>query len=87
MGATWFVDPPYARAGRHYRFRVGDYQALADWCRTRHGQVIVCEQQGASWLPFRPFACLKSNSGAHRSGYSDEAIWTNDDEPEGDVAT
>ncbi len=54
QSATWFVDPPYQMAGKHYRHgsRQIDYRALADFCRTRHGQVIVCENEGADWLPF-----------------------------------
>lgn len=31
-----------------------DFEALADWCRSRRGQVMVCEQRGAAWLPFVP---------------------------------
>ena len=31
-----------------------DFEALADWCRSRRGQVMVCEQLGATWLPFHP---------------------------------
>lgn len=43
--ATWFVDPPYQAAGTHYRFGSEqiDFAALADWARSRAGQVIVCE--------------------------------------------
>lgn len=61
--ATHFVDPPYlgtgdidAAPGRHYRHgtRGIDFAALADHCRALRGQVIVCEAQGATWLPFRP---------------------------------
>jgi site-specific DNA-adenine methylase len=51
--ATWFVDPPYQVAGRHYfGHRDIDYARLGAWCRDRTGQVIVCENEGASWLPF-----------------------------------
>ena len=52
--ATWFVDPPYQNAGKYYRYgsRGFDYEALAAWCRTRTGLVIVCENEGADWLPF-----------------------------------
>lgn len=77
--ATWFVDPPYAAAGRHYRIRFGDYDALADWCRSRSGQVIVCENAGATWLPFSPFGSVKGTPGARRTGCSPEVYWTNDD--------
>jgi hypothetical protein len=34
------------------------------------GQVIVCENVGATWLPFRPWRRIRS---AH--GFSHEAIW------------
>lgn len=73
--ATWFIDPPYSnRAGDHYVYRNLDYVQLAAWCASRQGQTIVCENEGASWLPFRPFARLKA--GVNGSG-SREAIWTN----------
>lgn len=60
--ATWFVDPPYQHAGRHYRFGSDkiDYAKLAAWCKARQGQVIVCENSGASWLPFRNLADTKT---------------------------
>lgn len=77
--ATWFIDPPYAIAGKHYPEKVSDFAALGDWCRTRRGQVMVCENTGADWLPFRHLADVKST---HRPGKSDksaEAIWTNED--------
>lgn len=74
--ATWFVDPPYAsRAGRYYKHNRVDYPALGAWCMTRRGQVIVCEQAGAAWLPFRPFAILHSAPG-DRPATSEEVIWT-----------
>lgn len=75
--ATWFVDPPYQRAGHHYRHgsdRI-DYTALGQWCRwlasgtTR--QVIVCEQEGASWLPFAPLGRIKAMLGT-----SNEVWWS-----------
>lgn len=45
---TWFVDPPYQFAGQHYRYRISDYDALAEWCRALRGQVIVCVR---TWGP------------------------------------
>lgn len=73
--ATWFVDPPYQNAGSHYRFGSSkiDYAALALWCRGLQGQAIVCENDGATWLPFRPLASVKTSRAASRSA---EAIWT-----------
>lgn len=72
--AAWFVDPPYQNV-KGYRFgNAGiDYADLADFCRTRRGQVIVCEQQGADWLPFRPFVPLKSS----QNTTTQEVWWTN----------
>ncbi len=75
MTATWFVDPPYEGAGSHYRYgsRHIDYAALGAWCRGRSGQVIVCENEGASWLPFEPLASAKTTRAGQRSR---EAVWT-----------
>lgn len=73
--ATWFIDPPYDnKAGKRYRFHDIDYAGLAAWCKSRRGQVIVCENEGATWLPFRPL-CSAKTARANRSA---EVIWTND---------
>lgn len=79
--ATWFIDPPYqGKCGEAYRHQVDNYYDLADWCRSRSGQVIVCEQSGADWLPFRPFGMIKSASGRRtkKKGWSNEVVWYND---------
>ncbi len=72
--ATWFVDPPYAVAGKHYRFGSAqlNYEALGIWCRSRPGQVIVCENEGATWLPFRELADVKTARASRRSR---EVVW------------
>lgn len=72
--ATWFVDPPYQRQGRHYRYGAADidFSALGDWCRSRPGQAIVCENDGADWLPFRPLADVKTT---RRHSRSVEVMW------------
>lgn len=81
---TWFVDPPYNnRMGEHYRRgRAGiDYVTLASWCRARTGQVIVCENTGADWLPFRHMMnaqATPAKPGKPGGNVSAEAIWTND---------
>jgi len=77
--ATWFIDPPYKVAGTHYvHGSTGiDYDKLADWCLSRHGQVMVCENDGSDWLPFRSFRSVRATPGRGRSGRSSEAIWTN----------
>ena len=74
--ATWFIDPPYANAaGAWYRYHDVNYRQLARWCRSRKGQVIVCENEGATWLPFEPFRVVKGTGGKGRSGVSREVIW------------
>jgi site-specific DNA-adenine methylase len=79
--ATWFVDPPYVRGGKYYKHssRDLDYDALASWCRGRNGQVIVCENSDAHWLPFQP---LVTQQGQRHSNV--EGIWTKGD-PHGRV--
>ena len=74
--ATWFVDPPYARSGRMYKCGPSqiDFRALGDWCRARSGQVIVCEQEGAGWLPFRPFLQAQPNQSVAKSRIP-EVVW------------
>jgi site-specific DNA-adenine methylase len=65
-GATYFVDPPYVDKGRYYRVNTVDHGALASWVRSTPGRVVVCEQAGASWLPFEPLATIKSTRGVSR---------------------
>lgn len=69
--ATWFVDPPYINIGRNYLARVDDYVHLGAWCRSRRGSVIVCEAEGASWLPFQSLTRAKSCA---RTSYT-EVVW------------
>lgn len=54
QAATWFVDPPYVKMGKHYKHSSNaiDYAHLGAWCRSLPGQTIVCEHAGADWLPF-----------------------------------
>ena len=75
--ATWFIDPPYQVAGKHYRHgsKQIDYAALGDWCRSRRGQVLVCENVGASWLPFRPWRDIQASKAKHGGKVSREALW------------
>jgi hypothetical protein len=75
--ATWFIDPPYHLGGRSYVRQVHSYAHLGEWCQTRLGQVIACEQQGATWLPFEPLGRFKGAPGAAKSRgqYTEEVIW------------
>lgn len=75
--ATWFVDPPYASAGKHYPTQPDDFTALGTWCQARRGQVMVCENVGATWLPFIPFVDIKGNEGRSGGKVSREALWLN----------
>lgn len=80
VSATWFIDPPYMSFGHRYPSRLGreDYRPLGEWCRGLPGQVIVCEQAGADWLPFRTFRTIKALEGKHGRKKSAEIIWTNE---------
>ena len=74
--ATWFIDPPYKNhAGSLYVHSELNYNVLGSWCKERKGQPIVCENQGATWLPFRYFATIKASPMANKSGVSHEVIW------------
>lgn len=71
--ATWFVDPPYNNsAGKHYPEHDLNYFELGNWCRKRCGQVLVCENEGATWGDFRSFATFKA--GVNGNG-SKEVLW------------
>jgi hypothetical protein len=74
---THFIDPPYCgKPGAAYKFnnRGINYADLAGWSRSRHGQVIVCEQAPADWLPFRKLRDIRTAG----NKISAELIWTND---------
>ena len=72
--ATWFIDPPYQFGGEHYKesSKKIDFKKLANWCKSRQGQVIVCENTKADWLNFNPLVDIKGTVKK-----STEAIWTN----------
>ena len=83
LEATWFIDPPYQIVGtsrtanprgRGYLHGADaiDFTRLGQWCRERTGQVIVCEQEGADWLPFRTLVSQRASNGK----ISNEMIWT-----------
>lgn len=68
--ATWFIDPPYQNGGYKYKHNQIDYIALAQWCRGRKGQVIVCENTTSDWMDFKP---LKQMRGVQFT--RTEAMW------------
>jgi hypothetical protein len=73
--ATWFIDPPYQFGGHSYPCsnKDIDFKSLAEWCRDREGQVIVCEGIKANWMNFKPMVTHKGRTGKQR-----EAIWSNE---------
>jgi hypothetical protein len=77
IAATWFVDPPYQVAGKKYHCGSSgiDYATLGGWCRSRQGQTIVCENDGASWLPFQPFREQKGSTYRGKARYSTEVVY------------
>lgn len=72
--ATWFIDPPYQFGGYVYvaSNKGWNYKAVAEWCKSRRGQVVVCENMKADWLPFYPLRELHGS--IHKTT---EAIWSN----------
>lgn len=73
--ATWFVDPPYMFGGQAYKHsnKHIDFAELAEWCKTRNGQTIVCENMKADWLPFKPVTKMKGSIFR-----TTEALWLNE---------
>lgn len=73
--ATWFIDPPYQFGGHEYKFsnKEIDFNKLADWCKNRNGQTIVCENTKADWMEFKP---MVSFTGTEKLTTT-EAIWSN----------
>lgn len=80
---THFIDPPYEltqeRPGNSDRYPRGvtNYAELAAFSRSRLGQVIVCEGEGAEWLPFRPLIKTRTNTNNRAVKHTTEMIWTN----------
>lgn len=80
IAATWFVDPPYStKAGSYYVEQPDSFSALASWCLSRSGQLIVCEQEGADWLPFESFHAAHSAPARYRPKRSNEVIYYKED--------
>lgn len=72
--ATWFINPPYQFGGHEYKCnnKQIDFVGLSEWCKNRNGQVIVCENTKADWLPFNPIIDMQGTMFK-----TTEAIWTN----------
>ena len=70
--AAWFIDPPYQVGGYKYPHNKIDYTMLSNWCQQLNGQVIVCENTKADWLPFKPMVEMQGTMFK-----TTEAIWSN----------
>lgn len=68
-----FIDPPYEVGGYKYKHSEIDFVDLAEWCKNRNGQSIVCENTKATWLPFKRMVEM---SGCQTT--TTEAIWSNE---------
>lgn len=72
------ASPDLRPVGDRYRCKASniDFEKLGAWCREREGQTIVCEGQGATWLPFRRFSrsarMVPARPGVKPVG---EAVW------------
>ena len=73
--ATWYIDPPYQFGGEYYKCsnKEIDFGLLANWCKKREGQAIVCENTKADWMDFMPMVKVKGT----RTTNTTEAIWSN----------
>lgn len=72
MEATWYIDPPYQFQKLYVHNNI-NYPELSSWCKSRSGQVMVCENSQSNWMDFRPLVSL---SGQRTKTM--EVIWTNE---------
>jgi hypothetical protein len=67
--ATWFIDSPYQFGGEHYHSSTSnkhlDYEVLSKWSMERNGEIIVCENDKAKWLDFKPL--VEMNGQLHKT--------------------
>lgn len=71
--ATWFIDPPYQFGGQWYRHNKIDYTILREFCESRNGQVILCENTKADWIEITPLIKIQGAKNTNTV----EAIWSN----------
>jgi len=72
--ACYFIDPPYQYGGEYYHSSVNnshiDFTKLAKWCKSRNGQVVVCENDKADWMDFKYLSDLSGSKNRTK-----EVIW------------
>jgi 16S rRNA G966 N2-methylase RsmD len=77
---TTFIDPPYQVWGKAYLCGSSgiDYTVLAEWSKARKGLTIVCEQEGATWLPWNEVVRTRRTPSCHKEGdvvYNEVLYW------------
>lgn len=80
MEAHWFIDPTHAECGKRYTVNDVDFGHLSKWSSERMGFIQVCENEGANWLPFKPFRQVNTyhhinESGKRRAKFTREVIY------------
>ena len=77
IDAHYHIDPPYSgKPGRRYKEHRLDYPSLAAWVMSLQGTVDVCENQGATWLPFKPLYEVNSSRGRTHGTVSKEVVYS-----------
>jgi site-specific DNA-adenine methylase len=73
--ATWFLDPPYHCAGKHYVSKSVNNEQYIKWLLKRDGLIMVCEGEGhENKFPFVPL-CEVNNGGMNYHKKSKEYVW------------
>jgi D12 class N6 adenine-specific DNA methyltransferase len=78
--AHWFIDPPYSVKGQRYPVKDVNYPDLAIWANSRRGFIQVCENEGATWLPFNKFHSVNTyhhmrDNGIRLAKYTQEVLY------------
>lgn len=79
--ATWYIDPPYIntqeRKGNTDKYPCDslNYEELAKWIKSRQGQVIACEGEGADYLPFEFLKRTNANTNNKSTKQLNEYIY------------
>lgn len=97
--ATWFIDPPYQVVETEIKTKTAfprgrgyapgccaddiDYPELGNWCQSRKGQVIVCEMEGADWLPFKALYSGHNSLGKR----TPEVVWMPPTDPQDTIVS
>lgn len=77
-GGAWYAGGAW-HPGASFNFGSqfeGSYDELGDWCKSLSGQVVVCEQEPADWLPFVPFRRQRNGVGAGTGSTRTEVVYT-----------